>query len=214
MFPIIQRAIVLLSICAQIIANPIENARFSILDTTIGLLYLPSLMNSKGVDTLATGCRIFLKSRLEETAASFHELEVYVASQSFDGRKSIKEDSTNFVVQAEIQVLVRHELEDNDGSSENILHTQILRHLKEDWTELVAILNALDNSFFEPLKYIELQSEVTGLSDSEPDPPNEIVTSEDLPIKVVIIFLGLGLGIMASAIILLVSMCCPKRAKE
>lgn len=174
-------------------------------DASVYLLYLPSLMSTVGLENLGTATQVFLQSNFEFFPTPVADIRVIVSSQALDGRKAFGDNSTYFVVQANIQVLV-HSQGNNGNLNQQLIEDKILTHFTEDWTELSAMLKLLDPQFFENLKYIELKSSTM---DYFPQLGNtqESESPSSLPENVILILLALGVGIVVASFTLLIPFC-------
>ena len=200
----------LLSLLGRCLSEP-SNALSASIDLSVYLLYLPYLMNTVGLKNLREATSVFLESGFELFDIPIESVTVSVASQSLDGRQALGTNSTYFAVQTTLEVLVKYPIYFDDQDTSRIaIEEKIRNHMNDDWTDLSEMLKQLDPHFFENLRYIELQSkENTNFF----GPSHSLRGSENsggVPENVLIIYLALAVGIVLTALTLLVPCCLAK----
>jgi hypothetical protein len=199
------KALVFLSLIADIASfqySPLEDEgrlRFTIVDVSIYMLSLPAIMNSQRMDNLSMACQVFLESTLNVQPTTIIDLQVAISGQSLDGRQEISGNSTNFVLETQMHILIRYLL-DYDNDKLNDMDERVRSLFSEEWDELVALLKLLDSSFFGSLHTIELKPRLL-------EPPDSTIVasgkrphkkSNAPPVSVIIIFLVVGIGVFIS----------------
>jgi hypothetical protein len=181
-----------------------DNRGSTFVDASVYLLYLPSLMSTVGLENLGKATQGFLRSKFDNFVASPDDIRVIVSSQALDGRKAFNDNSTFFVVQANLQILVQSQ--GSEALNPLFVEDKILTHFTEDWTELSAMLKLLDPNFFGNLKYIELKANTI---DDFPGIANSQETEDPggLPNNALILYMVLGIGIVVASLMLLIPFC-------
>lgn len=186
-------------------------SNFGIVDFSINLLYLPSLMSTIGLNNLEIAIQTFLAIKLDSYPISLCDLQVAIDSQSLDGRKIIGENGTDYVVRTEAQVFVcYHLLDESLVWDTSDIESRIWSSFVESETDLRTILLAMDDSFFDSVRFIEFISPLSRDDDSEAQEESTGFFL-GLSFQSLIIFLVVGIGIFNTAVILLVPMCCSRR---
>jgi hypothetical protein len=156
-------------------------------------------MNSQRTDNLSMACQVFLDSILNVQPTTIIDLQVAIAGQSLDGRQEIIGNSTNFVLETQMHILIRYQL-DHDSVKQNDMDGRVRTIFSEDWDELMALLKLLDSSFFGSLHTIELKPRLLGPPDSTIVASGKRPTkkSNAPPVSVIIIFVVVGILVFLS----------------
>jgi hypothetical protein len=187
---------------------------FTIVDVSIYLWTLPSsLLTSLGIDNISMACQVFLESTLNVHPTIITDLKVAIVSQNLDGRGGIEalQNSTYFVLEVHMQILVRYQLAGNYPDLKD-MDTRIRTLFTKDWEELYALLKLLDPSYFASLHSLEVKPRILGPTEepitvSSGNPKK--LESNGLSTSIVVILLVVGIGIVLS-LTTLAPLCCMK----
>jgi hypothetical protein len=186
---------------------------FTIVDVSIYLWTLPSLLTSLGIDNISMACQVFLESTLNVHPTIIMDLKVEIVSQNLNGRGGTEtiQNSTYFVLEVHMQILVRYQLAGNYPDLKD-MDTRIRTLFTNEWEELWALLKLLDPSYFASLHSLEVKPRNLG-------PTEEPITvssgnpkkseSNGLSTSIVVILLVVGIGIVLS-LMTLAPLCCMK----
>jgi len=187
----------------------------AVVDASIYLLYLPSRMNTSVVEDFSTAMEVFLESSFKSDPMLVNDIQVMFLSQSVNGRVAIGDNSTYFVVQANMQVLIKYqEKKTSDQWKQSQMDALTRRYLTKNWMALQSMLRLLDPTFFEYLNYIELKSKTL---DSVQPPSAENGTQggaikHGMSKNISIIIMAVGFGIVVASITILIPVCLTRRS--
>lgn len=182
-------------------------------------MYLPSLMNFFESNHLAMATEEFLENGLESSDISIESLHVMISSQSTENKKEMRENSTYFLVQANLQIMIRYPLLAGGGKKQDneltraLIEAMIREHFTSDWADWKEMLQQQESNFFNELNYIELLPRTTLQDDDtfQQSPKTGIQkmgrSPNSLPENVLLVYAMVGVGIVVAASALLVAFC-------
>lgn len=164
-----------------------------LIDLSMYLLYLPSLMNAGQLDNVTLATETLIMSDLSLYSTSVEDVTALVSSQTVNGRTAFGNNATFHVVEVNMQIIVeyRRGTDTYDDQSTLLIEDQIRMHVTEDWAEIQAMLMQLDPTFFENLIYVELKPKISAGDDGNLNSS----ASEPIPDDVLMVYVVLGAGV-------------------
>eukprot|EP00934_Nitzschia_sp_Nitz4_P000871 Nitzschia sp. Nitz4//scaffold21_size171442//35572//37121//NITZ4_002149-RA/size171442-augustus-gene-0.200-mRNA-1//-1//CDS//3329542375//871//frame0 len=186
--------------------QPVHNSDAStsgVIDLSLNLLYLPSIMSSTGLEHLAVATQSFLETKFDLYSILLCDLKVATGSQALDGRQYVGDNTTSYVVNVDLQILVCFESQYELWDMKD-METVLRFHFTEDEDDLRAALQIIDESFFQAVKYIELESKEDQNGSEDED---EWLHFNGVSFKLIVIYMVIGVAIVNFSIILLIPLC-------
>ena len=177
-----------------------------VIDMSMCLLYLPSLMSPNEMGNLTMATEAFIESDLSLYSIPVRGVTVLILSQTLDGRQAFGANTVLHVVEANVQIIIEHRgsQEGDDSQAIFLLEDRVRMHLTEDWTEIRAMLMQLDPIFFYHLNNIELNPKNPS-DDFEVYADKKSPAPSGGPHDVLMVYVVLGAGICMLLLTLLIA---------